>query len=662
MLDREAGSCVRAGRRQERMTDESPPRQQGWPTELAAHELATQANSLGTASLAPSPWRRDQLLTGPDAGGSAVYLAEQAHLVERAEVLLQHEGEDRWVFVRRFIAECRDALLLRYLCNSPALFGPDAIAVRLLARGSHRHVSCALYALSLAPGRVQETTRLLLPELERLPREQAAARVLDIYAQTWLDRGEPEMLRATLLRWLIDQIEAGPEGERWLVALQRGLSQDARSLRQVFLLADLGELLRSRSGQTPALLHQELLRTFFAAFTPAGVSHPLADALWRARLGDALAEAAESHPELAERLEQFGVGLPALAAAWVAPGQAGEAPAHQAPAPAGEGPADGPSLSPEAQRLASLFLRLFGGTVVHAARALWRRRAGTQQALAFYGLLARVLATQRLLAGGAGAFGALEHLLPLEDGAAGISPELLQKAAFVEQRALEHPRQVARRVRWLPASLRDELRSSSTLSQPFLPVMAPGEVWDGRPVWAARLPSRPRESTLPTLLGLDALLLLLRLPLRLFGYCSLDELALEEHHIILRRVFKLLGLRVGRRVDQFPLEGLRADLRPSPAPLFVRLAGWIVLLTSAVLGTLLLFAGLDEAGVTTQALLGIGVIVGGLLYDASCHHRYLQWRDEGVLVLHPLGQPQPVALSLLRQDRELVGARLGAAR
>jgi len=264
MLDREAGSCVRAGRRQERMTDESPPRQQGWPTELAAHELATQANSLGTASLAPSPWLLDQLLTGPDDGGSAVYLAEQAHLVERAEVLLQHEGEDRWVFVRRFIAECRDALLLRYLCNSPALFGPDAIAVRLLARGSHRHVSCALYALSLAPGRVQETTRLLLPELERLPREQAAARVLDIYAQTWLDRGEPEMLRATLLRWLIDQIEAGPEGERWLVALQRGLSQDARSLRQVFLLADLGDLIHGHR-----LAFEAVQRVGFGGGTPA---------------------------------------------------------------------------------------------------------------------------------------------------------------------------------------------------------------------------------------------------------------------------------------------------------------------------------------------------------------------------------------------------------
>lgn len=619
-------------------------------TEAMAADLARDANASWRGSTEGTTWLLEQLLGAAGEDSSLVAPGGQSSLLRRAELLLQESG-DRWIVLRRLAAECDNVWLLRYLFSSPALFGPDELAVRLLARGSHRHVSCGLYALHLAPGRALEVSGALIEELEGQGPAAACSRVLDIYAQLWLNGGEPEVLRATLLRWLAARLRAdeplpagagraAPGQGGWLPALVESLDQGPRMLRQVFLLADLAELLRPRSPRHAALLHHAVLRLFCATFTPAGVRHPLMDSLWRSRVGDALAEMMDLYPELAERLEALGLGLPLAAARWLDGATRGQ----------GGG---------ELAELATLFLRLFGGTLSHAARELWRRMPRSATALRCYRALARVLAAHRDHAAGAGTFGALEHLLPLE-GADRLSDELLGNAAIIDLRAQDHARTGRRRVRWLPVSLRDELGASGMVSMPSLPLLSESELWNGQPVWARRLRRSPGRGALSTLLGLDALLLLLRLPLRLLGHERQGELLLEGNQLVLREATRLLGVRFRLREQRLPLEGLRIERQGLPPAQAVRLVGWLVLTTGAVLGTLMTYTGL-ETGLTGNALAGAGLIFGSLLYDASCHHRYLSATDEALLLLTPLGRSAPLSLLLGREQRERVAARLGRA-
>jgi len=608
-----------------------------------AAALAQEANSVSATPATARPWLLEPLLAADGGGSLLIPLRQQAKLARRLDLLLA-SATDRWDVLTRVVTECDDPWLLRYLCGSPLLFSEDALAVRLLARGSHRHVSCALYALHLAADHAPEVASRLLSELDLLEPEDAAPRVLDIYAQTWLEGGEPEVLRAALLRWLATRLVRDGEG-LWSAAIGGALARDARVLRQVYLVADMATVLRERAPGVAARLAQRIVGGFFAAFTPAGCGHPLADDEWQARLGEGLALAAGIYPELADQVERFGLELAERGQAWL------EAAA----------PKQGSDLSGPVDHLVARMLRLYGNVVRRCARSLWKQAPESPLALRWYLLLARVLLANRRRAGGNGTFGALEHLLPsVFQG--DPAETLLAEAAALDQRTLLHSRQAVGPERWLPTSLLADLGRGQGLE-----IEASGQGlgraaaqrWDGGPLWVQIGAPLGAASTWQVLAGLDALLTVLRLPLSLFGYRKAASLRIDASQLVLRTEARLLGLGLPSKELRLPLEGLRVASRKHPSALAPRVVGLSALALGSVTGTALLFGGLD-LGLLRDAASGAALVLAALFYDGSCHRAYLRAREEVLLELTPAGEREPQLLSLLQSEQAAVLRRLSS--
>ncbi len=590
-----------------------------------ARELVREANDAATTVLRADPWILPHLASDKDGVSLVIPMRRQARMARRVDELLE-DPVGRWDAVDELTSSCQDPWILRYLCGLPQLFEHDEVAVSLLAHGDHRQVSCGIYALDLAPEKANHVAGRVLEHIAGMAPAEAAARVLDIYAQLWLNHGRPESLRAGLLNWARGQLH----DSTWLGSVFAAAARDPRSLRQVFFFADLADLVAYEAPAAGGLLYQQVVRTWLASFTPRGVIHPLADKLWQERVGESMAWASRLYPELPGMLRGFGLDLPGFAESWAE------------------------SFPEEARGLATRLVRLFGSVVRRSARAVWFRTDGSDEARAWYRTLLEVYCRHRSHAGTTGAFGAIEHILPKDCPGEEAAETLLQDAAAMDLRSLVHSKRPVGPERWLPGpSYQDLLRSEA---QAVHGIPTESEAWDGSEIQV--LPASPEPpSPLPTILGVEALETLMAAPLALLGRRRVSTMRIHGNNLVLTTRSRLLGVTTGTREIRIPLHGAAVRVERFPRARVLNAAGFGVLLAGSLYGTSLLFDGLEH-GDGARALAAIGVVAAALLYDATCHFRHLTAMELVRLVITPPGAKEPVVMALPADAASAVLTRL----
>lgn len=540
-----------------------------------------------------APWVLSTLLdlhAGHDEAPapSRAWLALKRHVGRILEI-----GQHRWRFIRALVEGADDPRMLHYICTSPAMVEDPEVLHVFLTRGDGRLVSCALFALHLH-GEADRVVGRLLEHLRTRPLPEIGERLVELYAQAHLPARPGINLRrlAVGLRTLCaERVRDGA-----VDSLMQAVRGDARALRQCLLLADLaGEALAFATPQGKRLVERVVL-TFYQAFTPSGIAHPLNDAVFRGAVQRALrALLAADHPRLRERLESFGLELEEHVDRWCPP----ETP--------------DPARRTLRARFASAYAEVVGGV----CRALYAAPETRDTGRLLYQSLIRVYLEHRDAVEGLAAFGAVEHALPA------VFPELLRAPieSLPRGRLVDAAHAIAEIERVYGGG--DEGGPLKPIEE-VLPV--------GISPLIARKPDRDRPLVAPVkilrrrpsntwavaraYLGLDLLADLRERLAWIGGVRRRGELRLTDRELIVTGERTLGGRVIERTGDSHALDDLLAVHVRQRMRVFYLVAGVLGLVAAGIVGGHLLFVGV-RGGSSATALIGAGVIALGVLFDAA---------------------------------------------
>jgi hypothetical protein len=615
------------------------------------------------------PWLLSRLLAlhaeGPMAPRGA-WMALTRHV---NRILQAHRH--RWRFIRHLAEGCHEPRMLCYLCTSPAMVEDPEVIPVFLTRGNSRLVSCALLALHVYRD-AHRAVDLVIEQLMERPFAEIASRLIEIHGQLHLfpniQAGSAlDHLRTMLIAVATERIHEAP-----LDALPNAVPKDSRSLRQNLLLVDLEPAIRQTS---PAFAQQYLERvvgTWLQTFTPSGIEHPLNDEVWRGAVRRALIRLAQSDVDgVAERVEQFALGLPAAGERW------------------GEGDAL------MVQHLCARFVALFGAVWLPVCRALYAEPETTGLGLACYESIVRIFAALETYAQGSGGFGALEYVLPslygdlmgaekpdpqrvaeaaglvarieatLYGPAGGQEPsreDLARRPIGLDddetdfERAFAAERAAASEVRrtWKPASPVELVRDPNAV--PLLKRRPSRSEPLRARAWVDRRPTSRLAMLLRAYTGFEVLADVGRRLLRAVGVERAGELQLTEHEVIVTRAGRqgrngLAAEALSLRLDD--VTGVRVQAQFRVFPLVM---GGLALAAGALGGGHLVFVGL-RGGDTDALVWGAGLVLGGVLFDAALSRLGRENAQSFVLELHGRDARQTIRLVVdAREGAEVLDA------
>lgn len=609
----------------------------------------------GVAAVGPAaPWVLSTLLelhAGHDeapAPGRA-WLALKRHVGRILEI-----GHHRWRFIRALVEGADDPRMLHYICSSPAMVEDPEVLHVFLTRGDGRLVSCALFALHVQ-GEALGVVARLVEHLRGRPLPEIGERLVELYAQAHLPARPGVNLRRLAVGVRMLCAERVRDGA--VESLMQAVRGDARALRQCLLLADLaGEPVAFATPQGRRLV-ERVVMTFYQAFTPSGVAHPLHDGVFRGAVQRAVhALWAVDQPRLAEGIERFGLALDEHVDRWCAEGT--------------------PEVTRRTLRVrfASVYAEVVGGVCRRLYAAPATRDAGR---LGYQGLI-RVYLKHRDAVEGLAAFGAVEHALPslfpdlLRGPVEGLPRGRLIDAAHLiaeieraygggghgrggDGRPLGPVEEVA------PVGISPLVARKPDRERPLVaPVRivrraGQGRVGQGRAGqgqagqgWGSA-GSTGRMSAawavLRAYLGLD---LLADLRERLgwaFGVRWRGELRLTDREVVILGERTVRGRVVERTGDSHALDDLLAVHVQQRMRVFFVVVGLLGLVAAGVVGGHLVFVGVRGAESLT-AWIGAGLVVAGVLFDAAMSRIAEGNRRAVMLELHCRSRPGPLCLEL----------------
>lgn len=571
----------------------------------------------------PPPWVMGSLLD-LHAGRDEAPAPGRAWLALKRHVGRVLEAErHRWRFVRALAEGCDDPRMLHYICTSPALVEDPELLYVFLTRGDGRLVSCALFALHIH-GELDGVIGRLLEFFRTRPLPEIGERLVEIYAQIHLPARPSLNLRrlAVGIRALVGQRVLDGAVD----SLMQAVRGDARALRQCLLLADLADDSAVVATPQGKRLIERVVTTFYQAFTPSGITHPLNDGLFRGAVRRAIRTLiAAEMPRLRERLESFGLELEDHVDRWTRD-----------------------DTPPAARRtLLVRFAMAYGEVVGGACRALSSRPRTRDAGRLLYQSLIRVYLEHREHLEGLAAFGAVEHALPT------LFPDLLGMPAdrVPLGRLIDAAHTIAEVEQAFgaadddPTGLRPIGDDAPVGISPLIarkpdrdkPLVAPVEVLRRRPTVA--------RSVLRAYTGLDLLAFVRDRALRLIGMRRHGELQLTDRELIVTSRRTLAGRVVERTGDSHALDDLLAVQVRQRIRLFYVVLGLLGLLTAGLVGGHLLFVGLRGTDPAT-ALIGGALVALGIVFDAAMS-RVAEARERTVVLeLWCKSRPQHYTLEL----------------
>ena len=568
---------------------------------------------------ATAPWLLTPLITlnrqAPPIPRGRAWMALKQH-VKRVLRIDRH----RWRFIRTLVEGCDDLVMLHYICNAPAFVEDPEVLHVFLTRGDTKLVSCALFAMQVH-GELDAAVGRLLEHFRSRPLPEIAERVTEIYAQLHLPARPNTNLRRLLLGLRTLIMSKVAQGES-VDSLAKAIANDSRAFRHSMLVSELAEDENLALNPKVQRLLERVMTIFFKSFTPSGVDHPLNDGVFR----DAVRRVARTlvavgAVRVRDRLESFGLDLAELVERW-----AGE-----------EAPDD------VKWRLLGRFAAVYAQSMVAICRTLYVRDDTREQARLLYQALLRVYLEHFHAVEGQCNFGALEYSL------APLFPDLIQRGD--EQLEL--------------GDLVDASPTIATLELAFGPLaddsgrVAPESASIGMSALIVRKPERDKplaapveilrrttstpRSILRSYLGLDFLSVLGDRCLRLLGMRRVGEIRLTDREVVVTSCRSIGDRVIGRTGDSHSLDDLLAVHVRHRVRLFYWALGVCGLLLAGLIGGHLLFVGLRGAE-TAIALVGAGIVGGGMAFDMACTRLSEHARGKVTLELHCHSRPEHLSL------------------
>lgn len=249
---------------------------------IYVERVVIEVNARATAPA--GPWLLPHLLLREARGIDPVPSAAWGTLKRHVDRLLHAPtGRGRWA--QALLEQCQDVDMLHAIAHTPAVVEDPAIMRRLLLDGQPAAVSCAVFALHHGHG-ATVVADVLAAARER-PFPDVVGALAEIHAQVALvPRPGPALV--ALSEGIVATV-GERAAEHSLDALLDTVRPNPRSLRTSLLpvaaAAHPGLARRPQASQ----LRQRVLSTWLSIFTPAGVSHPLNDQLFRDTMATNLA-------------------------------------------------------------------------------------------------------------------------------------------------------------------------------------------------------------------------------------------------------------------------------------------------------------------------------------------------------------------------------------
>jgi len=558
----------------------------------------------------------------------------------------------RWRFARVLIEKCHDQRLLYYIVTSPALIEDEQVLFKFLTRCHSKHISSALFMLQVGPAS-RDFIDELLQYFDAQGLLDMGERVLDIYTQIQLIERPSRtiaLLKEALLGIITHKLESEP-----VDILLGWVKNNANAFRQCRLLIDLVALDRSTLRPRDHQLLERVLQSFFHAFTPLGVRHPLNnieyhDCVISAIVG-LMRDEQSGH---AATIQSFSQSLPAEAQRWL-PDEEDE---------------------PKRRLLLTYFMGLLAQVLRRAARRLYASGATRERAIELYLMMIELFCRHPQEGTESGAYGSLLTLVQ------SLYPELLSQE-YMEPPAPERLRELAE----LFALVEEELLSASYLDslldqwrdrnrgrelveaveEPEPEVSAPStpHLETGERVAHAEInvnvprtlkapvviiPRRQSDSggTLRAFLGLDLFAYLGQQILRLVGVKRLGDLIATPENIVIRQHHQgKEGETLAQREVTFPYSQVAELSISQPLMRFHYTLGFLTLCSSTLLGGYLLFAGLRGAE-HSLTFISLFLFAFGILFDLAAHKRAQVASRRVIVEVSRVGKSKSIAVALDR--------------
>lgn len=573
------------------------------------------------ADAGDEPWLLSRLIRiheeGPNPHRGKAWLALKRH-VNRVLETRQH----RWRFIRSMAEGCHDPRMLHYLCTAPAMVEDPEVCTIFLTRGNSKLISCALFALQQHT-RADVVVDEILAHMTERPLPEIGERLVEIYAQLHLPARRSASLDglAVGIRALLqDKVHDAP-----IDTLLGAVANDARALRQCVLLAD--SVQRGHSVFTPKLrqLLERVLNTFLQSFTPVGCRHALNDETFRNATRRALISLLASDvPDVAPRLEAFGLDLGSLAGQWDREDAAAQA------------------------RLLGRFLGIYGYTMVGVARGLYAAPDTRDMGVGIYATLIRVYLSYRVSDEGTGWFGAIEYALP-----ALFADLLAGEARSADPRRIDEAAAAVARIElelWpvepVKASAAPLLFAEPPAEPEFTREVRTGPTRE-HPISAPVTVTSPVRGRLVSMvkayLGVDLAAHLGRVGRRLLSLDREARITLTDQEFILHDAETVAGVPSRELTETRSFDDLVAVRSQHGMRAFYITLGAGVLATAGLLGGHLIFVGLRGAQ-TSLAVSGGGLVTLGLLFDSAMNWLAERNRRAVTVQLHCRTRSTPLVL------------------
>lgn len=560
----------------------------------------------------------------------------------------------RWRFARVLIEKCYDQRLLHYVVTSPALIEDEQVLFKFLTRCHTKHISSALFMMQIGPA-----NRDFIDELLRYFEDQGlmdmGERVLDIYTQIHLIERPSRsisVLREALLNIITHKLESEP-----VDILLSWVKNNANAFRQCRLLIDLVQLDRNRLRPRDHQLLERVLQSFFHAFTPLGVRHPLNNSDYHDCVVSAIVGLMRDEQSgHAATIKSFTLNLPAEAQRWL-PDEVDE---------------------PKRRLLLTYFMGLLAHVLRRAARRLYANGGTRERALELYLMLIELFCQHPHEGTESGAYGPLLTLTQ------SLFPELLSQE-YIDPPSPERLRELAE----LFAQIEEELLSASYLDSLLdqwrdrnrgralveaveepepEPEPAPALKRDsetGEQVIRAEInvhvprtlkapvviiPRKQTDSggTLRAFLGLDLLAYLGQQVLRIIGVKRLGDLIATPESLIIRQQHQGRGGEpLSQKEVTFPYSQVAELSISQPLMSFHYTLGFLTLCTASLLGGYLLFAGVRGAE-HSLTFIGLSFLAFGLLFDLAANKRAQAAARRVIIEVSRIGKTKSIAVAIDR--------------